>query len=119
MKWSGGQCVTKDGVRKMPELHADSWGSLMVSENISHHTQVMHGPIGFHCRDSCFGRSTLAQGIRNVNCGNENVTIADCDYRPEDNGCDDDAGIICSKCELGRGHMKYCLMTHAQAMASL
>ena len=54
-----------------------------------------------------------------MDCEDKDVTLASCDYRPEDNRCDDDAGIICSKCELGRGHMKYCLMTHAQAMAPL
>ena len=79
----------------------------------------MRGPIGSDCKDSCFGKSSLARGIRDVECGDNDETIADCDYESDNNGCGDDAGIICSKCELGRGHMKYCLMTHAQAMASL
>ena len=116
MRWGGGQYVTVDGMRKTPELYADSSGSLVVSVNISPQSMAIDiGPIGFNCGESCFGRSTLARGIKEVNC-RKNDTLATCVYTPDDNGCDEDAGIICSKCELGRGHMKYCLMTHAQAI---
>ena len=48
------------------------------------------------CRSSCFGQSTLKAGIYNFRCNGNESKLADC-QRNQNNGCGEDAGVLCSK----------------------
>ena len=49
------------------------------------------------CGSSCLGRSTLSAGFYNFTCNGNESRLTDCP-RNSNNGCGEDAGVLCSKC---------------------